>query len=280
MLIQAMNRWSLRQSIRQYYHQQMLHALQPYDEQNLSRSAIVFSPHPDDETLGCGGMIIRKRQAGADVKIIFMTDGCRSHAHLMPASALRVRREQEAIAAAHALGIERQHVLFLGVTDHALQKAQALVVPKIVNALQQQQPQEIFIPYRAEGPSDHYFTHQFVRAALQQGSARPLMYEYPIWFWHHWPQMQFTGDRRSRLRMLKQTMLAGFGARLVRDFQCSISIKAVLEQKRHALQQHRSQMERWMSNPDWLTLGDIANGEFLNCFFQEYEFFHHYRFGM
>jgi LmbE family N-acetylglucosaminyl deacetylase len=267
----------VRQIVRQYYRQQMLRSMQTYDEQNLGRSAMIFSPHPDDETLGCGGMMIRKRQMGADIKVIFMTDGCRSHAHLMPAQELRLRRQQEAIAATQVLGIEPQDVLFLGFTDGTLQESQALAVPKLINLLQQFQPQEIFIPYRAEVPADHWFTNRFVQVALQQCTVKPLMYEYPIWFWHHWPQVEFTGDRRSRLRMLKQSLLAGFGTRFVREFQCSISIKTVLAQKRHALQQHRSQMERWMSNPDWLTLGDIAKGEFLNCFFQEYEFFHHYK---
>ncbi len=45
----------------------------------LARSALVFSPHPDDECLGCGGTIIRKKQAGSTVKIVHLTDGSRSH---------------------------------------------------------------------------------------------------------------------------------------------------------------------------------------------------------
>jgi hypothetical protein len=33
----------------------------------IDRRMIVFSPHPDDETLACGGTIIRKIREGYDV---------------------------------------------------------------------------------------------------------------------------------------------------------------------------------------------------------------------
>ena len=45
------------------------------DNEDLGRSTIVFSPHPDDETLGCGGTIAMKIKKGYNVSIVFMTDG-------------------------------------------------------------------------------------------------------------------------------------------------------------------------------------------------------------
>src|SRR5687768_6580034 len=45
----------------------------PLGEEELGRSAMVFAPHPDDETLGCGGTILQKRRAGASMRIVFMT---------------------------------------------------------------------------------------------------------------------------------------------------------------------------------------------------------------
>src|SRR5687768_14178340 len=45
------------------------------DASHLARSAVVFSPHYDDETLGVGGTVIRKRDCGAIVYLVFMTDG-------------------------------------------------------------------------------------------------------------------------------------------------------------------------------------------------------------
>jgi len=57
----------------------MKHVVSELDEKDLGCTATVFSPHPDDETLGCGGTIIKKKRAGAEVKIFYMTDGRKSH---------------------------------------------------------------------------------------------------------------------------------------------------------------------------------------------------------
>jgi LmbE family N-acetylglucosaminyl deacetylase len=36
---------------------------------------MIFSPHPDDESLGAGGLIQRVLKAGGRVKVVFMTNG-------------------------------------------------------------------------------------------------------------------------------------------------------------------------------------------------------------
>ncbi len=36
---------------------------------------MIFSPHPDDESLGAGGLIQRVLQAGGRVKVVFLTNG-------------------------------------------------------------------------------------------------------------------------------------------------------------------------------------------------------------
>lgn len=40
----------------------------------LARKVLVFSPHPDDETLGCGGTLARLAQM-CPVKVALVTDG-------------------------------------------------------------------------------------------------------------------------------------------------------------------------------------------------------------
>jgi hypothetical protein len=50
-------------------------AAHPVLATELGRRAVVFSPHPDDESLGCGGTILRKKQAGATVKLVHVSDG-------------------------------------------------------------------------------------------------------------------------------------------------------------------------------------------------------------
>jgi LmbE family N-acetylglucosaminyl deacetylase len=41
---------------------------------------MVFSPHPDDDVIACGGTIRARARAGARVVIVYSTDGSMSHA--------------------------------------------------------------------------------------------------------------------------------------------------------------------------------------------------------
>ncbi|MBI2252330.1 MAG: PIG-L family deacetylase [Armatimonadetes bacterium] len=44
-------------------------------EKEISNNILIFSPHPDDETLGCGGLIINKIKNAREVLVIFITNG-------------------------------------------------------------------------------------------------------------------------------------------------------------------------------------------------------------
>src|ERR1700731_2508358 len=40
---------------------------------------VVVAPHPDDETLGCGGLIALASQLGRNIQVVFISDGVGSH---------------------------------------------------------------------------------------------------------------------------------------------------------------------------------------------------------
>jgi len=41
----------------------------------MKKKIVVFAPHPDDETWGCGGTIAKKLREGYEILIVVMTDG-------------------------------------------------------------------------------------------------------------------------------------------------------------------------------------------------------------
>ncbi len=251
--------------------------MQSLTQADLAGSAVVFSPHQDDETLGCGGTIIKKRRAGAAVKIVFMTDGRQSHGHLIPGDELKIIRAREAVAAAEQLGVAAQDVIFLEFEDGKLGENYDRAVFRVTEVLKQAQPQEVFIPYRQDVRPDHIATQTIVTSALKLIGHTAVIYEYPIWFWYHWPwvSIPFTA-RRSTLAILHNSLMAGLGLRLYQEFRWWVDIREVLDLKRTALAQHRSQMTRLIAHPGWLTLSDVSNGEFLACFLQEHEIFRRY----
>ena len=106
-----------------------LHAIDPL----ISHAArlIVFSPHPDDESLGAGGLIQRVLGTGGKVKIIFITsgdgfpEGVERENHISHPTAkdyrrYGVERREEALKATATLGVKEQDVVFLGYPDGGL----------------------------------------------------------------------------------------------------------------------------------------------------------------
>lgn len=250
---------------------------QPIPGESLSRSAVVFSPHFDDETLGCGGTIIKKKQAGAAVKIVFMTDGSTSHQHLMPPEQLSALRSQEGVDAALSMGLAAEDVIRLGFAEKRLAEYEAEAVSRIKAILEQVQPEEIFLPYTGEPllwSEDHRITTRVIYAALKDYARPVTVYEYPIWCWYSLPWINPSRDGwRTRLIIVRNTIGTWLGLRLVRDFRWSLDISDVTEAKRRALEQHRSQMSPLIEDVGWATLESVSNGQFLACFFTEQEYF-------
>jgi LmbE family N-acetylglucosaminyl deacetylase len=68
-----------------------------------NETVLVIAPHPDDETLGCGGIIALQSRAGDKVYVLIVTDGGRSGAGGLGREEIARRRNQEAREAITAL---------------------------------------------------------------------------------------------------------------------------------------------------------------------------------
>lgn len=247
---------------------------EPFRERDLGRSAVLFSPHPDDETLACGGLVARKSRAGARLQVVFISDGSRSHAHRMAPGELAVLRRREAVAALRVLGVAEEQIVFLDFPDGRLGDHRPAIARRAEELLGRERPQEVYLPFRAEPPPDHAAASRAVREALRRTGLRPAVYEYPVWFWHHWP---FVGlalrPRRRALELVRDSLRFGWGLRLPLGFDRYLDVRDVLPLKWEALGRYRSQMERLAPGPAWAILSDVAGGEFLDGFFQGREVF-------
>ncbi|UBF27319.1 PIG-L family deacetylase [Kovacikia minuta CCNUW1] len=259
-----------------FYRYLMGHLSHELDPIDLQKSAIIFSPHEDDETLGCGGTLLLKKKLGAAVKVVFMTDGCRSHSHLISKNELRLIRAQEAVSACEVLGIDKKDVIFLNFEDGCLSQHQEIAIDKVAQILLAYQPEQVFIPYHKEGHLDHTITNSIVLTAVRMHGLDVTVYEYPVWFWFHWPWVSLWGKKWEIKSAIKNTISAGFGLRLLKDFRTSVSIGNVLHLKRAALEKHQTQMTQFLPDPTWSTLRDVSQGRFLDCLLQEREFFYRY----
>jgi LmbE family N-acetylglucosaminyl deacetylase len=90
--------------------------------QFVKRGLLIIAPHPDDESLGCGGLIAAARAHNIPVEIIVVSDGVGSHpnSRSYPPPRLRSVREQEAVVAAAELGVSDASVKFLRMSDKSV----------------------------------------------------------------------------------------------------------------------------------------------------------------
>ncbi len=106
-----------------------MRALPPHDFATAFGDApiLVLAPHPDDESLGCGGLIAQADVAGRPPTVTILTDGAGSHPNLRdwPPEPLRALREQEALRALGYFGLSGERAALLRYPDTAAPNAWA-----------------------------------------------------------------------------------------------------------------------------------------------------------
>lgn len=89
---------------------------------------LILAPHPDDEAIGCAGIIQEAVSKGAKLKIVYLTNGDHNQvAFIVYEKRLTLRsgefihmgevRRQEAIKAMQSLGVDSKNLIFLGYPD-------------------------------------------------------------------------------------------------------------------------------------------------------------------
>ncbi len=204
------------------------HSLAPPETASTLGFSVVVAPHPDDETLGCGGVLALLAAAGKQPRVIVMTDGSRSHPHSRthPPATLAAVREQETLAALAELGLHARAATFLRFGDCALPGRDTAefhdAVTRLRALLATLYPDTLFVPWRRDPHCDHQATWHLMRAALDGDRPRPRWLEYPVWAW-----MQPEGDVAPRTD-------EGHAWRL--------DISPVIARKQQALSRHASQL--------------------------------------
>jgi len=232
------------------------HPLCPAESAAALGRTIVFAPHPDDESLGCGGLLALLANAEVDVTIVMMTDGSRSHPNSVTHSRARLAaiREDETLDAVAALGLTPTTVHFLRYRDcglpvdatAAFAEATALLRTLVAGL----RPDTVLVPWRRDPHCDHVSTWHLIRATVAGLRMRPRWLEYPVWAWLH-------AD-------------AAVAPRHDEAFAWRIDVSSVLARKRQAIAQHRSQLGRLIHDDP---AGFVLEPEMLACFTRPWELF-------
>jgi LmbE family N-acetylglucosaminyl deacetylase len=151
-----------------------------------AQPVLVLAPHPDDESLGCGGLLAACQEHGLDAYVIVLTDGTASHpgSREYPPARLATTRASEARSAIRALGLDDDRIEFLGLPDGRAPtrgKHFGAVVSSIASYARARRVGTICTTWLHDPHPDHRAAYHIGLRVAREIGARLLCY--PVWGW-------------------------------------------------------------------------------------------------
>jgi LmbE family N-acetylglucosaminyl deacetylase len=186
---------------------------------------VVLSPHPDDESLGTGGLIALARRHDQQVAVVLVTDGSKSHPNSLtyPRDRLIATRRAELLKAGRILGLAPAALFELGLPDAAAPMEgpdfdRAVDMARdIVASLK---ARSLFVTWGRDPHCDHEAAAHLAQELGRQDPTLKL-WSYPVWGWHLPPGHTIPAPPPAGMRL---------------------AIEDVIDQKRAAIEAHQSQM--------------------------------------
>ena len=179
---------------------------------------LVVSPHPDDETLGCGGLIAAERRRGAQVLVAAITDGEHAYPGAEGGESLAAIRRQEQDNALARLGVSQECILRFGLTDSDVGAREAELVERLIDHVTSESC--IVAPWEGDFHPDHQACGRAAAEAAGRTGARLVSYFF--WTWHRGTPQTIAGLKLATFPLDEELLRA----------------------KTEALACHRSQLER------------------------------------
>jgi LmbE family N-acetylglucosaminyl deacetylase len=199
----------------------------------LNKRIVVFAPHPDDETLGCGGTIAKRLAEGYEVFVVAMTDGRNAFSLIFgiknaptPQEMKEIRRT-EMLKALRILGVPRSNILFFDFEDGKLLYHSKAAASKSLKILNEVRPVEIYFPHERDHNPDHQATNIIMKDCIRNIAFSSHAYSYSL------------GQRFSRLGMLTSRMFD-----IIKNNLVYVDVSQFLNQKEAAIKEYKSQITK------------------------------------
>jgi LmbE family N-acetylglucosaminyl deacetylase len=125
-------------------------------------NVLIFSPHPDDDVIGCGGSIAKQVKQGHRVSVVYMTSG-ESGSITIPKPELANIREQEASEAAAVLGVSE--TTFFRLPDGYMECGKENII-RTTSLIRFIRSSIVYLPHAADAHRDHRATYEIVTEAV------------------------------------------------------------------------------------------------------------------
>lgn len=150
---------------------------------------LVLAPHPDDEVLGLGGIIINLLTRGGEVCILFLTDG-ESSGIWNDIEEIKRQRIQLSEKSAVRLAINNSNIYRLHLPDgnipHLGKPGFAEAVSDINELIDRVKPDAVFATHPFDyWPFDHVACAEIASEAIKLSDHKPQLWYYWVWAWYN-----------------------------------------------------------------------------------------------
>ncbi len=150
--------------------------LYPCSVTDLSlKDALVIAPHPDDESIGCGGSVVKHVKAGRKVRVIFLTDGDRGDFKGRFGDDYKSLRRASALRAMEILGVTDYE--FWGYGDRNLYSSEREIEERLMHTIGAFGHSLIYVPSPYEAHPDHRASFSAVWRLREKADITMAVYE-------------------------------------------------------------------------------------------------------
>ena len=172
------------------------------------RPTVVLAPHPDDETLGAGGLIARLRRLDVPVMVVALTDGEGAYEDAEGLAEVRVQEQTRALA---RLGVTEDRICRLRLPDRRLTDNEDRIVELLLGLVGP--TTHLVAPWTKDFHPDHEAAGR-AAARIAEQKGLPLT-SYLFWTWHRGSPETLNGvsmvslqlgkgERETKLRALAE----------------------------------------------------------------------------
>jgi LmbE family N-acetylglucosaminyl deacetylase len=133
----------------------------------IGSRVLVLAPHPDDDIIGCGGVLLKHSKAGDKITVVYLTQSQRY-----------CERSHEARRALRIIGISNS--FFLNYEEGTLHLTPS-IVSKIRKLLNELTPDIVYLPFFFERSFDHRETNRIFIEAANHIEEPIKCYAYEVW---------------------------------------------------------------------------------------------------
>jgi LmbE family N-acetylglucosaminyl deacetylase len=181
---------------------------------------LILAPHPDDETLGAGGLIAKLCRNGVPVTVVAITDGENAYADTQNLGDIRVLEQVEAL---QRLGVSKSMIHRLHLPDRDVSACEDQLVDLLLPLVEP--GMHLVAPWQHDFHPDHEVAG---RAAVRVAQSKGVpVTSYLFWTWHRGTPDMLEGRLLEKLALTEDE----------------------LQTKRHALKAHASQFEHADGQP-------------------------------